>query len=71
MTGLPSGTDIEGSRKFAHKHSETWESTQNRHHALSHEAIESNNGFVFRTLGDTFMRHSKRWDALKAALDAF
>jgi class 3 adenylate cyclase len=44
-------TDIEGSTKLARENPETWEAARARHQAILHEAIESNNGFVFHIIG--------------------
>lgn len=58
MTSNPIGTvtflftDIENSTGLAREHPETWETARARHHAILHEAIESNNGFVFQIIGD-------------------
>jgi predicted ATPase/class 3 adenylate cyclase len=76
MTGHPTGTvtflftDIEGSTKLAREFPETWESLRSRHHQILHEAIESNNGFVFQIIGDAFCAafHTVK-DGLNAALD--
>ena len=60
MTSNPTGTvtflftDIENSTMLAREHPETWEVARARHHAILHEAIESNNGFVFQIVGDAF-----------------
>ena len=57
---LPTGTvtflftDIEGSTKLAQEHPDTWESSRKQHHALLRNAIESENGYVFRIIGDAF-----------------
>src|SRR5688572_15865124 len=77
MNGHPTGTvtflftDIERSTKLAREFPETWESSRSRHHQILHEAIESNNGFVFQVIGDAFCASFHRaGDALKAALKA-
>src|SRR6266545_950728 len=74
---LPSGTvtflftDIEGSTKLAREHPETWETLLARHDALLRESIESNNGYVFQTVGDGFCAaFPTAGDALKAAYHA-
>jgi predicted ATPase/class 3 adenylate cyclase len=59
-TSLPTGTvtflftDIEGSTKLAQAHPDTWESLQQRHHAILRSAIEAHNGHVFQIIGDAF-----------------
>ncbi len=74
---LPTGTvtflftDIEGSTKLARAQPETWESLRGRHNAILRGAIESNGGFVFEIIGDSFYAaFHKPGDALKAALKA-
>ena len=53
MAGIPTGTvtflftDIEGNTRLAREHPETWETARTRHHAILHDAIELNNGFIF------------------------
>ena len=60
MPDLPSGTvtflftDIEGSTKLWEQHQEMMRATLARHDALLREAIEGNNGHVFKTVGDAF-----------------
>ena len=74
---LPTGTvtffftDIEGSTNLARTYPETWESLRGRHDDILRGAIESNNGFVFQVIGDSFCSaFHKAGDALNAALNA-
>jgi predicted ATPase/class 3 adenylate cyclase len=71
---LPTGTvtflftDIEGSTKLAQEYVDTWESLRKRHDAILRNAIESQNGYVFRTVGDAFCAAFRTaGDALRAA----
>ena len=74
---LPSGTvtflftDIEGSTKLAREHPDTWETARARHHAILRSAIESNHGYIFQTIGDSFSSafHAPG-DAIRAAVKA-
>jgi predicted ATPase/DNA-binding SARP family transcriptional activator len=76
-SSLPTGTvtflftDIEGSTKLAQAYSEKWENLRSRHHTILRNAVESNNGFVFQSIGDAFCTafHTVR-DGFQAALDA-
>ncbi len=77
MPSKPTGTvtflftDIENSTQLAREHPESWDETQARHHAILHEAIESNNGFVFQIIGDAFCAaFDKVGNALGAAIKA-
>jgi len=77
MNSLPTGTvtflftDMEGSTKLAHEYTEAWESARARHHAILHDAIESNHGFVFQIVGDSFSAaFHTAGDALKATIKA-
>ena len=77
MTANPAGTvtflftDIENSTRLAREHPESWEAAKSRHHAILHEAIEQNDGFVFQIIGDAFCAaFHKAGDALKAAIKA-
>ncbi len=74
---LPTGTvtflftDIEGSTKLAQEHPDKWESLQERHHAILHQAMQTNNGYVFQIIGDAFcVAFSTAVDALNAAVEA-
>ena len=77
MAALPSGTvtflftDIEGSTTLWEQHPEAMRSALARHDTLLRQAIETNHGTVFKTVGDAFcaaFAHAP--DALMAALDA-
>ena len=57
---LPSGTltflftDLEGSTKLWEEHPEAMRLALARHDTLLRQAIEDNNGYVFKTVGDAF-----------------
>jgi len=77
MTNLPSGTvtflftDMEDSTKLAHEYAEAWESTRARLHDILHEAIESNHGYIFQIIGDSFSTaFHTAGESLKAAIQA-
>ena len=62
-------TDIEGSTRLAQEFPESLPTAIEKHHAIMHKAIESNNGFVFETVGDSFCcAFEKAEDAVKAAI---
>jgi predicted ATPase/class 3 adenylate cyclase len=74
---IPSGnvtflfTDVEGSTRLSQEYPELLQSSMDRHHAIMHKALESNNGFVFEIIGDAFCcAFEKAEDAVKAAVDA-
>ena len=74
---LPTGTvtflftDIEGSTKHWEAYPEAMRLALARHDALLRQAIEDNNGVVFKTIGDAFCAaFATAPDALAAALDA-
>src|SRR5580704_9563925 len=77
MSTLPSETvtflftDIEGSTKLWEEHPEAMRSALARHDALLREAIDANEGHVFKTIGDAFCAafHTAP-EALNAALAA-
>ena len=77
MSSLPSGTitflftDIEGSTRLWEQHPEQMRTALARHDTILREAIESNNGHVFKTVGDAFCAvfHTAP-DALQTALAA-
>jgi predicted ATPase/class 3 adenylate cyclase len=60
MPTLPSGTvtflftDIEGSTKLWEQHPDAMKLALARHDALLRRAIETNNGYAFKTVGDAF-----------------
>lgn len=77
MNNLPSGTvtflftDIEGSTKLAQQYPDAMPVLLARHHEILHQSIQSQNGYVFQIVGDSFVVafHSAS-DALNAALNA-
>ena len=63
-------TDIEGSTKLSQDYPESLPSALEKHHAVMHNAVKSNNGFVFEIVGDAFCcAFEKAEDAVKAAVD--
>ena len=77
MTKPPSGqvtflfTDIEGSTKLAQQFPDILHSALEKHHKILFEAIESNNGFVFKIIGDAFCAAFENSNnAVKASHDA-
>ncbi|MFZ1321063.1 MAG: tetratricopeptide repeat protein [Ignavibacteria bacterium] len=77
MNNPPSGivtflfTDIEGSTMLSQEYPETIHSAIEKHHLIMHDAIESNNGFVFKTIGDAFYcAFESAEDAVNAAVIA-
>ena len=77
MPDLPTGTvtflyiDIEGSTALAQQFPAELPALLARHHAVLHQTIQANNGYVFQITGDAFCAafHTAS-DALNAALDA-
>lgn len=74
---LPSGivtflfTDIEGSTRLWEQHPEAMRVALARHDTLLRHAIESRNGYIFKTMGDAFYAaFADAPHALEAALDA-
>ena len=74
---LPSGTvtflftDIQGSTTLWDAHPDTMRLALARHDTLLRQAIEDNNGVVFKTIGDAFCAaFSTAPEALSAALTA-
>ncbi|MBK6774067.1 MAG: tetratricopeptide repeat protein [Ignavibacteria bacterium] len=64
-------TDIEGSTKLSQNFPETLPEALDKHHSILTEAVESNNGFVFKIIGDAFCcAFQNTEDAVKAAVDA-
>ena len=62
-------TDIEGSTRLAQEFPESLPTAIEKHHSIMRKAIESNNGFVFETVGDSFCcSFEKAEDAVKAAI---
>ena len=77
MPDLPSGTvtflftDIEGSTRLWEEQPDTMRLALARHDALLRQAIENNDGVVFKTVGDAFCAaFATAPDALAAALAA-
>jgi len=77
MNNIPSGivtflfTDIEGSTKLFQEFPDTYPDALLRHNAILQNAVESNNGFVFKTVGDAFCcAFQNAEDAVKSAVDA-
>jgi predicted ATPase/class 3 adenylate cyclase len=72
---IPSGkvtflfTDIEGSTKLAQKNANLYLSSLDKHHEILYEIIDSNNGFVFKIVGDSFCcAFSNPEEAVNAAI---
>ena len=64
-------TDIEGSTKLWEQYPEAMKSALARHDEILWNAIESNNGYVFKTIGDAFCAaFSTAPDALTAITKA-
>jgi predicted ATPase/class 3 adenylate cyclase len=77
LNNIPSGnvtflfTDIEGSTKLAQKNSVSYIPGLDKHDKILSEVIQSNKGFVFKTVGDAFCcAFENSNDAVRAALDA-
>ena len=64
-------TDIEGSTRLWQEMAEGMSAANARHDAILGEAIKSNNGFIFETIGDSFhVAFHNAADAIGAALAA-
>lgn len=64
-------TDIEGSTKLSQQYPETLPGLLEKHNSILNKAVESNNGFVFRIIGDAFCCSFRNADdAIRAAVDA-
>src|SRR5215212_4262015 len=62
-------TDIEGSTRMWEEHPRAMQAAVARHDAILREAIESNSGYVFKTVGDAFCAaFPTAPDGLEAAL---
>jgi predicted ATPase/class 3 adenylate cyclase len=77
MAGPPMGTvtflftDVEGSTRHARADAAAWSAARSRHHDIVRAAIERNQGFVFRIVGDAFLAAFSKVDgAVVAALAA-
>src|SRR5437773_4998314 len=76
-TSIPTGTvtflftDIEGSTRMWEAHPRAMQAAIARHDALLREAIETNGGYVFKTVGDAFCAaFLTAPEALQAAIEA-
>jgi len=74
---LPTGivtflfTDIEGSTKLAQNFHDRISEVLEKHHFIMNIAVESNNGFVFKMIGDAFCcAFQNADDAVRASVDA-
>ena len=74
---IPSGivtflfTDIEGSTKLSQEFPDLLPDALKKHNEILRNAVESNNGFVFKTVGDAYCcAFEKAEDALNAAVEA-
>ena len=64
-------TDIEGSTKLSQDFPDTYHDLLERHNEILQNAVESVNGFVFKTVGDAFCcAFQKTEDAIRAAVQA-
>lgn len=64
-------TDIEGSTRLAQEFPESLPAALEKHHAILHNATESNNGFVYEKVGNAFCcAFEKAEEAVKAAVEA-
>lgn len=64
-------TDIEGSTKLAQEFHDRLSEVLERHHSILNNAVESNNGFVFKMIGDAFCcAFQNADDAVRASVDA-
>ncbi len=77
MKNPPSGTvtflftDIEGSTRLSQEYPDTIQAAIDNHHLILHDAIKSNNGFVFDNTGDAFCCSFERpEDAVMSAVIA-
>lgn len=64
-------TDIEGSTKLSQEFPDTYSEAMDKHNSILTNAIESNNGFIFKIAGDSFCcAFAIAEDAVKAAVMA-
>lgn len=64
-------TDIEGSTKLSQEFADTLQTALDKHHFILQNAVETNNGFVFKITGDAFCcAFENASDAVQAAVDA-
>jgi predicted ATPase/class 3 adenylate cyclase len=76
MNNFPSGTvtflftDIEGSTKLAQQYPDAMPVLLARHHEILHQSIQSQNGYVFQIVGDSFaVAFHSASEAVNAAID--
>ncbi len=63
-------TDIEGSTKLSQEFAENYPDALIRHNMILRDAVNSNNGFVFKTVGDAFCcAFQNAADAVRAAYE--
>ncbi|MBX7044043.1 MAG: tetratricopeptide repeat protein [Ignavibacteria bacterium] len=63
-------TDIEGSTRLAQEFPDKLHDLLEKHHSILDDSIESNGGFVFRTVGDAYCcAFAVATDAIKAAVE--
>ncbi|MBK6504321.1 MAG: adenylate/guanylate cyclase domain-containing protein [Ignavibacteria bacterium] len=63
-------TDIEGSTRLSQEFPEKLPAALERHNLILKEALESNNGFIFNIIGDSFYcAFENAIDAVKAAVE--
>lgn len=74
MKSFPTGnvtflfTDIEGSTRLAQKYPDILPKSLNKHNEILRDSIESNNGYIFQTVGDAFCcAFQNPVDAVKAS----
>lgn len=74
---IPSGnitflfTDIEGSAKLAHEDQDEHSEAVEKHNSILRNAVESNNGYVFKTIGEAFCcAFHNVSDAVSASVEA-
>jgi predicted ATPase/class 3 adenylate cyclase len=73
MAAPPTGTvtfllsDVEGSTRQAQADAVAWSAARTRHHEIVREAIEGNDGFVFKIVGDGFYAAFSKVDRAVAA----
>ncbi|MBS1517862.1 MAG: hypothetical protein JSS91_07230 [Bacteroidetes bacterium] len=77
MDNIPSGTvtflftDIQGSTRLAQENHDAYMASLEKHHEILYDVIDSNEGFVFKIIGDAFCcAFSNPGDAVKAAVNS-
>jgi predicted ATPase/class 3 adenylate cyclase len=64
-------TDVEGSTRLWEEHRQSMKGALERHDAILHDAVESSNGQVVKTMGDGFMAvFTSALDGIRACLKA-